>query len=161
MLQDIEFVDGDPIVNIRDLKQFQELKPCPMQRYSHFCPPGEFATRVGRTVSLHVERNDWRQARHTLDAAQLECEEYQRDAVRAEEKGVEEHAADTPIEHLWELGDRERNTLHKHDYDTVADLMLASDEELQRIPDIGPLITLRIRRAIIRAGFELGPLLRD
>jgi hypothetical protein len=151
MMKHFHYTDsGEMVLEVADLAAHQEEKPHQLRRKFRFMPPGEFADRVGRAVSLHVERGDWRQAHHTIDAAERESQEIEREM---DGKSSEERAAATPLSMVDGMGQRELNILTRFNYITVADVMRASFDDLDELPELGRVLIRRVREAIKRAGF--------
>jgi hypothetical protein len=88
-------------------------------------PPDDFAARVGRTVAIHVMRRDWRQAEHSLAAAQCEIE-----AVDLGGPSPEKTAALTSIRDI-DLRPHVAEKLHAANYPFVADVIVARSNEIQ------------------------------
>lgn len=154
LLSDDEFVEIEEVdVDILEMSVYQDPKPYDVRRNFSFVAPGNVAARIGRTIALHVQREDWRQAYQTLRAAQLEIVDEAHQAAAMSRMSPERRAAETPISQLPLLRDRELDLLESHDYETVADLLLTPENDWRRINKFSPRLIARLKRSLTKAGF--------
>lgn len=135
----------------------QRPKPALPKRGFAFVPPSDFANRIGRTVALHVQRLDWRQAFHTLEAAKREIAKAHGEMLDDSKKSIEQRAAERMLFDVPGIDVRTSNTLEKAGYETVADVLLATDSELLEISEFGETMLAQLRESVRAAGF--GPLM--